>query len=164
LSGAGGEQTAADVHATLCALVTTEAAQHSAWAEYAAMLLDEETASFFAARLTVGKGVSDGDESNPPSKKQKKRKLQADSEEADSAAATSDEPEITLRVACLDGSSLDLKVPPRELVREVKRAIGQVRRRLVTVSPCADVATTTSCFAGHSCRSCTPPLWCLSTT
>ena len=133
LSGAGGEQTAADVHATLCALVTAEAAQHSAWAEYAAVLLDEETASFFAARLTEGKGVSDGEESKPPSnKKKKKRKLQADSEEADSAAVTVADPDITLRVACLDGSSLDLKVPPRELVREVKRAIGQVRRRLVT--------------------------------
>ena len=69
LSGAGGEQTAADVHATLRALVTTEAAQHSAWAEYAAVLLDEETASFFAARLTEGKGVTDGDEPNLPSKK-----------------------------------------------------------------------------------------------
>ena len=130
LSGAGGEQTAAEVHATLCALVTTEAAQHSAWAEYAAVLLDEETAAFFAARLTEGKGVSDGDE--PSKKKQKKkRKLQADSEQADSAAASAADPEITLRVACLDGSSLDLKVPPRELVREVKRAIGQVRRRLL---------------------------------
>jgi hypothetical protein len=142
LSGAGGEQTAADVHATLCALVTTEAAQHSTWAEYAAVLLDEETASFFAARLTEGKGVSDGDESNPPSKKQKKkRKLQADSEEADGASASDVDPGITLRVACLDGSSLDLEVPPGELVREVKRAIGQVRRRLVTVSPYADAAT-----------------------
>jgi hypothetical protein len=57
-------------------------------------------------------------------KRKKKRKLQADSEEADGAAA-----KISLRVACLDGSSLDLKVPPRELVREVKRTIGQVRRR-----------------------------------
>ena len=136
MSGAGGEQTAADVHATLCALVMTEAAQHSAWAEYAAVLLDEETAAFFAARLTEGKGVSEGDESSPPSKKKKekkKRKLQADSEEADTAAASDADPEITLRVACLDGSSLDLKVPPRELVREVKRAIGQVRRRLVSV-------------------------------
>jgi hypothetical protein len=136
LSGAGGEQTAADVHATLCALVTTQAAQHSAWAEYAAVLLDEETASFFAARLTEGKGVSDGDESSSPSKK-KKRKLQADSEEADSAAVTVADPEITLRVACLDGSSLDLKVPPQELVREVKRAIGQVRWRLVTCRACS---------------------------
>ena len=115
------------MHATLCALVTTEAAQHSAWAEYAAVLLDEETASFFAARLTEGKGVSDGEESNPPSKN-KKRKLQADSEVADSAAATDADPVITLRVACLDGSSLELTVPPRELVREVKRAVGQVRR------------------------------------
>jgi hypothetical protein len=134
LSGAGGEQTAADVHATLCALVTTEAAQHSAWAEYAAVLLDEETASFFAARLTEGKGVSDGEEPNPPSKKKKKRKLQADTEGADGAAEVTDaDPDITLRVACLDGSSLDLKVPPCELVREVKRSIGQVRRRLVSV-------------------------------
>ena len=131
MSGAGGEQTAADVHATLCAVVTTEAAQHSAWAEYAAVLLDEETASFFAARLTEGKGVSAGDEAKPPSKKKKKRKLQADSEVADTTAASAADPEITLRVACLDGSSLDLKVPPRELVREVKRAIGQVRQRLV---------------------------------
>ena len=133
MSGAGSEQTAADVHATLCALVTTEAAQHSAWAEYAAVLLDEETASFFAARLTEGKGGGDGDESKPPSKKnkkQKKRKLQADSEKSATAAASADNPDISLRVACLDGSSLDLKVPPRELVREVKRAIGQVQRRL----------------------------------
>ena len=126
LSGAGGEQTAVDVHATLCALVTTQAAQHSAWAEYAAVLLDEETAAFFAARLPEGKGASDGDEPSK-TKQNKKRKLQADIEEADTTAASAADPEITLRVACLDGSSLDLKVPPRELVREVKRAIGQVR-------------------------------------
>jgi hypothetical protein len=142
LSGAGGEQTAADVHATLCSLVTTEAAQHSAWAEYAAVLFDEETASFFAARLTEGKGGSDGDEeNNPPSKKKKKRKLEADSEKTADAAGDAD-PDITLRVACLDGSSLDLKVPPRELVREVKRAIGQVRRRLVGLW-CAFVGSAT---------------------
>jgi hypothetical protein len=130
LSGAGYEQTAADVHSTLCALVKTEAAQHSAWAEYAAVLLDEETASFFAARLTEGKDVSDGDESKPPSKKKKKQKKKRQLQ-AGSAAADVEDPDITLRVACLDGSSLDLKVPPRELVREVKRAIGQVRRRHV---------------------------------
>jgi hypothetical protein len=41
LSGAGGEQTAAGVHATLCALVTAEAAHRPAWAEYAAVLLGE---------------------------------------------------------------------------------------------------------------------------
>jgi hypothetical protein len=65
---------------------------------------------------------SDGEESNPHN-----------STTAATAAASDVDPKITLRVACLDGSSLDLKVPPRELVREVKRAIGQVRRRLVTV-------------------------------
>ena len=52
-SGGDGQRTAEDVHATLCALVTAEAAKHSAWAEYAAVLLDEETAAFFAARLTA---------------------------------------------------------------------------------------------------------------
>jgi hypothetical protein len=46
------------------------------------------------------------DESNP---NPKKRKLHTDSEEAESAAGGGTDPEITLRVACLDGSSLDLK-------------------------------------------------------
>jgi hypothetical protein len=69
--------------------------------------------------------VTDDSEPNLPSKNAKNQ--HADSEEANG------DPEITLCVACLDGSSLDLKVPPRELVREVKRAIGQVRRRPVTV-------------------------------
>jgi thioredoxin reductase len=127
--------------------VTTQAAQHWAWAEYAAVLLDEETAAFFAARLTEGTGVSDGDESKPPSNK-KKRKLQADN------AA---DPEISLRVACLDGSSLDLRVPPRELVREVKRAIGQVRRRLALIE-FAGFVTVTLPFT-HTIP-CTAPLWC----
>ena len=35
--------------------------------------------------------------------------------------------EVSLRVACLDGTTLDLTVPQRELVREVKRTVGQVR-------------------------------------
>ena len=82
------------------------------------MLLDEETAAFFAARLPEAKAKAAGGESkSPPSKKRKKQA-------ADSSDAAQD---ITLRVACLDGSSLVLTVPPRELVREVKRAIGQVR-------------------------------------
>ena len=123
-SGGDRERTAQDVHDTLCALVMTEAAKHGAWADYAAVLLDEETAAFFAARLPEAKAKAAGGESDsPPSKKRKK---QADSGEAsracDDAAAA-----ITLRVACLDGSSLELTVPPRELVREVKRAIGQAR-------------------------------------
>jgi hypothetical protein len=102
-----------------------EAAKHEAWADYAAVLLDEETAAFFAARLPEAKAKAAGGESDsPPSKKRKKK---ADSGEA--SAARDDATElITLRVACLDGSSLELTVPPRELVREVKRAVGQVRR------------------------------------
>jgi hypothetical protein len=80
-------------------------------------LLDEETAAFFAARLPEAKAkAAGGDSESPPSKKRKKQA-------ADSGASEV----IKLRVACLDGSSLELTVPPRELVREVKRAIGQVR-------------------------------------
>ena len=95
----------------------TEAAKHEAWADYAEVLLDEETAAFFAARLPEVKAkAAGGDSESPPSKKRKKQA-------ADSGASEV----IKLRVACLDGSSLELTVPPRELVREVKRAIGQVR-------------------------------------
>ena len=139
----GGQRTAEDVHATLCALVTSEAAKHEAWADYAAVLLDEETAAFFAARLADSKkGATDG-ESSPPSKKnkKKKRKLDADTGHAiESASAEVPQevslqcnhcggavPQISLRVACLDGTTLDVTVPQRELVREVKRTVGQVR-------------------------------------
>ena len=128
-SGGGGQRTAEDVHATLCALVTSEAAKHSAWADYAAVLLDEETAAFFAARLTDSqKGATDG-ESSPPSKKnkKKKRKLDADTGHAIESASAEVPHEVSLRVACLDGTTLDVTVPQRELVREVKRTVGQVR-------------------------------------
>ena len=123
-SGGDRERTAQDVHATLCALVMTEAAKHKAWADYAAVLLDEETAAFFAARLPEAKAKAAGGESDsPPSKKRKKQ----DAGSGDAITADDNAAEvITLRVACLDGSSLELTVPPRELVREVKRLIGQV--------------------------------------
>ena len=124
-SGGSGQRTAEDVHATLCALVTSEAAKHSAWADYAAVLLDEETAAFFAARLPEAKAKAAGGElGSPPSKKRKK---QTDIDEVKLARDDDAADDITLRVACLDGSSLELTVPPRELVREVKRLIGQVR-------------------------------------
>ena len=137
-SGGGGQRTAEDVHAALCALVTAEAAKHSAWAEYAAVLLDEETAAFFAARLTDDSkaATGDGNESSPPSQKQKKKRQLGD----DGGAAEGDAvpglvcehcggavPEISLRVACLDGTTLELTVAQRGLVREVKRSVGQVR-------------------------------------
>ena len=121
-SGGDRERTAQDVHATLCALVMTEAAKHEAWSDYAAVLLDEETAAFFAARLPEAKAKAAGGESeSPPSKKRKKQAADSSGEACDAAQ------DITLRVACLDGSSVELTVPPRELVREVKRTIGQVR-------------------------------------
>ena len=123
-SGGDRERTAQDVHATLCALVMAEAAKHEAWADYAAVLLDEETAAFFAARLPEAKAKAAGGESgSPPSKKRKK---QTDIDEVKLARDDDAADDITLRVACLDGSSLELTVPPRELVREVKRLIGQV--------------------------------------
>ena len=138
-SGGGGQRTAEDVHATLCALVTAEAAKHSAWADYAAVLLDEETAAFFAARLTDDSkaATDDGDESNPPSMKNenKKRKLADDGRAAEGDAVPGvicehcggAVPEISLRVACMDGTTLELTVAQRGLVREVKRVVGQVR-------------------------------------
>ena len=129
-SGGDAQRTAEDVHATLCALVTSEAAKHSAWADYAAVLLDEETAAFFAARLTDSqKGATDG-ESSPPSKKnknKKKRKLGADTGHAIESASAEVPQEVSLRVACLDGTTLDVTLPEQGLVREVKRIVGQVR-------------------------------------
>ena len=107
------ERTTSEVHATLCTLVTTRAAASSAWSEYASVLLDAETQAFFAARL-----------SNPS---EKKRKLRDDSD----AGTICDHcgsavPEVSLRVACLDGTTLEVTIPERGLVQEVKRLVGQV--------------------------------------
>jgi hypothetical protein len=136
-SGGDRERTAQDVHATLCALVMAEAAKHEAWSDYAAVLLDEETAAFFAARLPEAKAMKSagGESESPPSKKRKKQ-VSIDAVELARDDAAED---ITLRVACLDGSSLELTVPPRELVREVKRAIGQVSgERTTALAACVE--------------------------
>ena len=134
----GGERTANEVHATLCAMVTTQAASFSAWSAYESVLLDPATVAFFAARLSSEH--SDG-ESNPQSKKKKKkRKLRDDGsgsdEEADDAPVAvvcehcgGAVPEVSLRVASLDGTTLDVRVAQRGLVLEVKRLVGQVRSR-----------------------------------
>jgi hypothetical protein len=128
MSGGLEERTASEVHATLCQLVTTNAAAHPAWSEYAAVLLSPASASFFEARLSDGKAEAD---SNPPSKK---RKAGGDADESDAPAAEvicehcgGAVPLISLRVACMDGTTLDVTVPQRGLVREVKRSVGQVR-------------------------------------
>ena len=134
----GAERTATEVHSTLCALVTTQAAASSAWSEYESILLDAETQAFFAARLVQG---DSGGDSSQPSKK-KKRKLRDDDDDAaedEDAAAVSvicehcggAVPEVSLRVACMDGTTLEVTVAQRGLVREVKRLVGQVRTRLL---------------------------------
>ena len=144
----GLERSASDVHHTLCALVSTNAATQPAWADYAALMLSAETAAFFEARLPDAKAaaVVDG-ESNAkpqPSKKKKKRRRNAASDvdgESDADAALICEhcggvvPEVSLRVASLDGTTLELTVPQRGLVREVKRMVGQVRGRLTVQTP-----------------------------
>jgi hypothetical protein len=135
----GDESTATEVHATLCALVTTQAVASSAWSEYALVLLDAATAAFFAARLSDARAAQHlGGESDttPPSKK---RKVRGDGSESYETASDEDAdavvcehcggavPEVSLRVACLDGTTLDVTVAQRGLVREVKRLVGQVR-------------------------------------
>ena len=136
LHGAGGELTASGVHATLCGLVTTHAANFSAWADYEAVFLDPATASFFEARLPDSKPLVDS-ESNPK-KKKKKRKLDAARDDADESDSDADDaivcehcggavPQVSLRVASLDGTTLVVTVAQRGLVREVKRLVGQVR-------------------------------------
>ena len=133
----GAERTATEVHSTLCALVTTQAAASSAWSEYESILLDAETQAFFAARLA--QGDSGGDSSQPSKKKKKKkRKLRDDDDGADDGDAAAEVavicehcggavPEVSLRVACMDGTTLEVTVAQRGLVREVKRLVGQVR-------------------------------------
>jgi hypothetical protein len=132
----GAECTATEVHSTLCALVTTQAAASSAWSEYESIFLDAETQAFFAARLAQG---DSGGDSSQPSKKKKKRKLRddddgAEDEDKDTAVVAvicehcgGAVPEVSLRVACMGGTTLEVTVAQRGLVREVKRLVGQVR-------------------------------------
>jgi hypothetical protein len=143
MQGVGAaERTATEVHSTLCALVTTQAAASSAWSEYESILLDAETQAFFAARLA--QGGSGGGPSQPP--KRKKRRTLRDGDDDDDDEAEDEDaaavasicehcggavPEVSLRVACMDGTTLEVAVAQRGLVREVKRLVGQVRTRLL---------------------------------
>ena len=136
MSGVREERSATAVHATLAALVRTNAAASSAWSDYESVFLDPATASFFEARLPNAKAADS--ESNPPSKKKKKRKLDAARDDVDESDSDDDAivcehcggpvPQVSLRVASLDGTTLVVTVPQRGLVREVKRLVGQVRR------------------------------------
>ena len=137
MSGVLEERSATAVHATLTALVRTNAAASPAWADYEALLLDPATASFFEARLPDVKALVDSESNPPPSKKKKKRKRDAasdadQSDDADDDAIVCEHcggpvPQVSLRVASLDGTTLVVTVAQRGLVREVKRLVGQVR-------------------------------------
>ena len=141
MSGVLEERSATAVHATLTALVRANAATSSAWADYESVFLDPATASFFEARLPDAKAS----ESNPPSKKKKKRKLDADNGADESPAPIVCEhcggpvPQVSLRVASLDGTTLVVTVAQRGLVREVKRLVGQVSAVLIR-NECTDNA------------------------
>ena len=141
MSGVLEERSATAVHATLTALVRTNAAASSAWSDYEALLLDPATASFFEARLPDAKALVDSESNPPPSNKKKKRKRDAASD-ADESDSDADDaivcdhcggavPQVSLRVASLDGTTLVVTVAQRGLVREVKRLVGQVRRERV---------------------------------
>jgi hypothetical protein len=86
MSFRGAERTAKEVHSTLCAMVTAQAATFSAWAayEYETVLVDPETAAFFASRLSAAEAAEHSD-GKPPSKKQK-RKLRDDGSGLDEEA------------------------------------------------------------------------------
>ena len=137
MSGVLEERSATAVHATLTALVRTNAAASPAWADYEAVFLDPATAAFFEARLPDSQALVDI-ESNPKKKKKKKRKLDAardDVDESDSDDGVIEcehcggpVPQVSLRVASLDGTTLVVTVAQRGLVREVKRLVAQVRR------------------------------------
>ena len=59
MSGVLEERSATAVHATLTALVRTNAAASPAWADCEALLLDPATVSFFEARLPDAKALVD---------------------------------------------------------------------------------------------------------
>ena len=138
MSGVLEERSATAVHATLTALVRTNAAASPAWADYEALLLDPATASFFESRLADAKALVDS-ESNPKKKKKRKRDAASDADESDSDADDAivcehcggPVPQVSLRVASLDGTTLVVTVAQRGLVREVKRLVGQVSAVLI---------------------------------
>ena len=139
MSGVLEERSATAVHATLKALVRTNAAASPAWADYESVFLDPATASFFEARLPDTK-TADSESNPPPSKKKKKRKRDATSEadesDSDDGAIVCEHcggpvPQVSLRVASLDGTTLVVAVAQRGLVREVKRLVGQVSAVLI---------------------------------
>ena len=148
----GSEPSAAAVFACLRALVTTQAAAHAAWQDFAVAFLAPETEAFIAARLSAAE-VGGGDDSAPPSKKKRKRAGGAGAGEGEAKIVKTcdhchgDIPEVTLRVAMLDGTTFSVTVPERGCVREVKRKIAEVRVPLLSH---ADVLGTLTVVYNHA--------------
>ena len=132
----GSEPSAAAVFACLRALVTKQAATHAAWHDFAVAFLAPETEAFIAARLSAAE-VGGGDDSAPPSKKKRKRAGGAGAGKGGAKIVKTcehchgDIPEVTLRVAMLNGTTFSVTVPERGCVREVKRKIAEVRAQLL---------------------------------
>jgi hypothetical protein len=130
----GSEPSAAAVLASLRALVTTQAAMHAAWQDFATAFLDPEAEAFIAARLSTVEGG--GDDSGPPPKKRKKAGGAGEGAAATAPPAdkTCDHcgaavPQVALAVATMDGTTISVTVPERGCVREVKREVAKVLLR-----------------------------------
>jgi hypothetical protein len=109
-SGDGEETSLLDVHVALCSLVRGQAAEHSVWEEYAAVLLDPETQAFFKAKFeSAGESAGESAAREPLL--------------CDTCGGTI--PEVSIRVVSMDGSSLAMNMPQRGFVRDVRRTIGQ---------------------------------------
>jgi hypothetical protein len=133
------------------ALVRTNAATSPAWADNETLLLDPATPASFEARLPDVKAAAhdDSDSNPPPSKKKKKRKRNtasdADESEADYDTIVCEHcggavPQVSLRVASLDGTTLVMTVAQRGLAREVKRLVGYGEVDVPKDLPTADSA------------------------
>ena len=106
----GSEPSAVAVFASLRALVTPQAASHTAWRDFAAAFLAPATEAFISGLLRGTRpAAAEGGEVT------KTR-----------GHCGGGNPEVTLAVATMDGTRFSVTVPERGCVREVKREIAKV--------------------------------------
>ena len=75
--------------------------------------------------------VSGGGSTSQPATKKRKPGADDDCVTTERSAVADAVPEVSLRVACLDGTTLNVTLPEQGLVCEVKRIVGKVRQLLV---------------------------------
>jgi hypothetical protein len=116
-------------------IVTAQSEQPGAdgWSAYRDVLLSAEVQDLVLLRLGAGgggRGGGGGNDAGMSSQPPKKRKADSDADQNEAAITCEfccfDIPQISLRIACLDGTALEVTVPERGKVREAKRVIGQV--------------------------------------